>query len=80
MQTYHNNVFEQILLTAARLKTTVAAATKFYYSNVSSQKDFYRESITPMLEAENFPDIGSVEMEEFIEKLKHQWITESGIN
>ena len=40
MQTYHNNVFEQIVLTAARLKTTVAAATKFYYSNVSSQKDF----------------------------------------
>lgn len=80
MQTYHNNVFEQILLTAARLKTTVAAATKFYYSNVSSQKDFYQDKITPMLEAENFPDIGSVEMEEFIEKLKHQWITESGIN
>ena len=80
MQTYHNNVFEQIVLTAARLKTTVAAATKFYYSNVSSQKDFYQDKITPMLEAENFPDIGSVEMEEFIEKLKHQWITESGIN
>lgn len=80
MQTYHNNVFEQILLTAARLKTTVAAATKFYYSNVSSQKDFYREKITPMLEGANFPDIGSVKMEEFIEKLKHQWITESGIN
>jgi len=80
MQTYHNNVFEQIVLTAARLKTTVAAATKFYYSNVSSQKDFYQETITPMLETENFPDIGSVEMERLIEKLKNQWITESGIN
>lgn len=79
-QTYHNDVLTAVICAAAKLKTRVASATEFYYSDLSAKANFYKNIIIPMLEIDNFPEVGTDDMVKFVKKVEHNWIVESGIN